>query len=182
MKAPKTNLHKSGFPPVATPGSCLLILGSMPGEKSLEKQEYYAHPRNLFWPFIAGLANEDVPIGYMQKQQLLARLNIALWDVCDTCIRQGSLDTAILEETPNKLDLFLDEHPSVRTIAFNGQKAASLYRKYCTPRDGITYLTLPSTSPANAGSNMDDKRKAWMGLKSRLKAIEPSSDSENKPG
>lgn len=168
MKAQKTPRQISGFPPVVPPLSRLLILGSMPGEKSLEQQEYYAHPRNLFWPFMAALNEEAVPGDYEQKKQLLSRLNIALWDVCATCIRQGSLDTAILQEVPNNIEQFLKSHPSIHTLVFNGQKAASLYRKYGKEERGLSYLTLPSTSPANAGISLEDKRKAWMDLKKRL--------------
>ncbi|MBL7713448.1 MAG: DNA-deoxyinosine glycosylase [Chitinophagaceae bacterium] len=169
MKLPQTALRQSGFPPLVHPGSRLLILGSMPGEKSLEQQEYYAHPRNFFWPFMAALAQETVPETYARKKALLERMNIALWDVCATCIRQGSLDTAILKEIPNELDRFLQEHPAVRAIAFNGQKAASLYRKYFALRDDITYRILPSTSPANAGISLENKKAAWMSLRDDLK-------------
>lgn len=170
MKFQKTALHKAGFPPLVEAGCRILILGSMPGEKSLEQQEYYAHPRNLFWPLIAALGHEEMPATYGQKKALLAGLNIALWDVCDACIRQGSLDTAIVQEIPNDLDRFLKEYPSIRTIAFNGRKAAALYRKYCTVHEGITYCTLPSTSPANAGIGLLDKRAAWLGLQKHLEA------------
>ena len=160
----KTPLHKTGFPPLVQPDSKLLILGSMPGEKSLAEQQYYAHPRNLFWPFVAALCDSSLPEHYEEKKTMMIQNKIALWDVCDACIRSGSLDTAILDEIPNKLDTLLERHPGIRSIAFNGQKAAALFRKYFEPRKGITYLTLPSTSPANAGISVDRKRAAWMGL------------------
>lgn len=168
MNKQRTSPQICGFPPLVQPGSRLLILGSMPGEKSLEQQEYYAHPRNLFWPFIAALADETAPQVYAQKKELLARLNIALWDVCDTCFRQGSLDTAIRQEVPNDISGLLQQHPAIRTLVFNGQKAAALYRKYFKQEDALAYLTLPSTSPANAGISLEDKRKAWLGLKGYL--------------
>ena len=161
----KTSAHKTGFPPLVQPHSKVLILGSMPGEKSLTEQQYYAHPRNLFWPFIAALSQHQVPKDYEEKKALLLHSNIALWDVCDACIRHGSLDTAIIQEIPNELNSLLDQYPNIRTIAFNGQKAATLFRKYFEHREGIAYLTLPSTSPANASISRDKKMDLWMGLR-----------------
>lgn len=160
----KSNQHKTGFPPLADPQSKLLILGSMPGEKSLSAQEYYAHPRNLFWRFIAGISQQPVPENYEEKKELLRTHHIALWDVCDACIREGSLDTAITDEIPNQLDLLLDEHPDIKTIAFNGQKSATLFHKYFRERSGYTYLTLPSSSPAHASMPLAKKMELWTGL------------------
>lgn len=160
----KTTFHKTGFPPLVQPDSKVLILGSMPGEKSLAEQQYYAHPRNFFWPFIAAVSNETLPKTYEEKKALLIRNKIALWDVCDACIRSGSLDTAIVDEIPNKLEQFLDRNSGIHTIAFNGKKAAALFHKYFTPRERYTYINLPSTSPANAGMGIEEKHALWMEL------------------
>lgn len=147
------------------PHSKLLILGSMPGEKSLSAKEYYAHPRNLFWRFIAAISRQPVPETYEEKKELLSTHHIAVWDVCDACIRESSLDTAIKDEIPNQLDLLLDEYPNIKTIAFNGQKSATLFHKYFRVRSGYTYLTLPSSSPAHASMPLAKKMELWMGLK-----------------
>jgi len=161
----RSALHKVGFPPLVHPDSRLLILGSMPGERSLAEQQYYAHPRNLFWTMIAARAGlSSAPDDYEARKALLQQLHIALWDVCDACIREGSLDTAILEEIPNRIDQLLELHPGIRTVAFNGQKAAALFRRYFKLKDGIRYITLPSTSPANAGVSLDRKKGQWMQL------------------
>lgn len=181
MTREKTSLHKSGFPPLVQADSRLLILGSMPGEKSLQEQQYYAHPRNLFWAFIAALSNNKIPVDYEAKKTLLIKSKIALWDVCDACIRTGSLDTAILNEIPNELDHLLDQYPDIKTIAFNGQKSAALFRKYFRKREGYTYITLPSTSPANAGIPIDKKREQWLSLDTALSgATHPRTNKNRK--
>lgn len=164
----KTIQYKSGFPPIIQADSKVMILGSMPGEKSLAEQQYYAHARNLFWPFMALLFNTNIPEHYEDKKSLLLSNKIAVWDVCDACVRQGSLDTAILDEIPNALDVLLEQYPNIKTIAFNGQKAASLFRKYFKQKAAIMYITLPSTSPANAGISIDKKKEMWMSLKEFL--------------
>ncbi len=87
--------------------------------------------------------------------------NIAIWDVCYSAVRKGSLDSAIKEEIPNKIDKLIVENPSISTIAFNGQKAAKLYDKYLPKFDKIDYITLLSTSPANAKYNFEDKLAEW---------------------
>ena len=91
--------------------------------------------------------------------------NIAIWDVCYSAVRKGSLDSAIKEEIPNKIDELIVENPSISTIAFNGQKAAKLYAKYFPKFDNINYITLLSTSPANAKYSFEEKLKDWSQIK-----------------
>ncbi len=91
--------------------------------------------------------------------------NIAIWDVCYSAVRKGSLDSAIKEEIPNKIDELIVENPSISTIAFNGQKAAKLYAKYFPEFDNINYITLLSTSPANAKYSFEEKLKDWSQIK-----------------
>lgn len=152
---------KSGFSPIAFKDSNVLVLGTMPGEQSLAKQEYYAHPRNLIWKIIASLVNEPIPDNYTDKKSLLQKTQVALWDVCDVCIREGSLDMAITNEVPNDLKAFLQKQKNIKTIAFNGGKAEALYDKYFKREPEYTYLSLPSSSPANAGISLDTKLKMW---------------------
>lgn len=137
------------FPPVIDETSETLILGSMPGVKSLEKQQYYAHPRNHFWPLLYSIF-DTVPIpDYDDRLQWLLTRRLALWDVLAYCQRQGSLDQSIREERPNDLRLLLQRHPRVRRVLFNGTKAFSSFRKHIgfSPVPGVEFRQLPSTSP-----------------------------------
>ena len=152
---------KSSFPPIANPDAEVLILGSLPGERSLELQEYYGHAQNKFWKLIAGVFGHELPLNYEEKLQLLNRSHIALWDVVHSAHRIGSLDTAILNEIPNDLETFIDIHPKLKIIAFNGRKAEALFNKYFKKRDGIDYVLLPSSSPANARVGLEKMVEVW---------------------
>ncbi len=133
----------------------------MPGKESLRLQQYYAHPRNLFWKLLCSLFNETLPSNYEKKLSLLDKNQIALWDVCDTAFRETSLDSDIKNESPNDIYRFIQTHPTLKTIAFNGQKAEKLYNKYFSRIDKINYYTLLSTSPANASFSFQDKLDNW---------------------
>lgn len=149
------------FPSLSNPNACILILGTMPGAMSLALNEYYGHPRNHFWKLIAKVFEESNPTEYHLKKEMLLRNNIAVWDVLQACERQGSLDSAIMKEVPNDFSQFLDQHPKIKLIAFNGQKAASFFKKYINLPDGYSFITLPSTSPANAGKSFEQKLSEW---------------------
>lgn len=142
---------KQGLPPLIHVNSTLLILGTMPGEQSLIRQEYYGHPRNLFWKLIAVVSGQREPQNYLEKVEMLKSGGIALWDVCGSCCRLGSLDSAIVDEIPNDLSVFLKEHDKIKTIAFNSRKAEVLFDTYFKRTSAYNYLSLPSSSPANAG-------------------------------
>lgn len=153
------------FPPVSAPDSKLLILGSMPGEASLAVNEYYAHPRNQFWPIITDILKRDRILSYPEKTGLLKENQIALWDVLEACQRKGSLDSNIQDETPNDFITFFAGHPKIKTICFNGGKAQSSFKKWVMPaladNDAYKFVLLPSTSPANASYNFEQKRHLW---------------------
>jgi hypoxanthine-DNA glycosylase len=149
------------FPSLSNPAAKVLLLGTMPGETSLAVSEYYGHPRNNFWKLLAYIFEEEFPTTYDEKKELLRRNGIAVWDVLQACERQGSLDSAIMKEVPNDFTSFLDEHPNIKLIAFNGQKAASFFKKYVKIGQDCTFITLPSTSPANAGKSFEEKLKEW---------------------
>lgn len=155
------NHLKTSFPPILNLNATILILGSMPGDMSLELQEYYGHPRNRFWKVISAITSMAITNSYEDKKQLLHQSNIALWDVVQQATRKGSLDTAIKNEKPNELDRFLEQHKQLHTIAFNGKKAEALFDKYFTRRATIKYFSLPSTSPANAGIDFEGICKLW---------------------
>ena len=146
----------TGFDPVANSQAHLLILGSMPSVQSLAAGQYYATARNRFWPLMGNLLGFDPALPYGHRLDKLTGSGIALWDVLQSCDREGSLDASIVESTevPNEFEEFFKTHPHVRAVAFNGQKAAKSFEKrvaLSTPvRDQVDFLGLPSTSPANA--------------------------------
>ena len=124
--------HNTGFPPVARKDATRLILGSMPGIRSLEANQYYAHPRNTFWPIICKLFNAKEDLNYPQRKQLLIDHRIALWDVLKSCYRKGSLDSNIDHGTieANDFNTFLKKHKQIKIIFFNGGEAEKLFKKY----------------------------------------------------
>lgn len=143
----------------------LLVLGSFPGERSLLDRQYYAHPRNAFWPLMGELLGFDPDLAYEARVEALNAAGIGLWDVLQGCRRRGSLDSAIRDARPNPLPRLVAASPALRAIAFNGSAAANLFRRHVKAVDPrIALHTLPSTSPANAGLPREGKRAAWRGL------------------
>jgi hypoxanthine-DNA glycosylase len=155
-----TDYTKTSFEPISNTATEILILGSMPGDKSLELSEYYGHPRNRFWMTVASITVHPLPTSYSEKISLLLQSNIGLWDVAHTASRKGSLDSAIKDEEPNDIDSFIANHRNLKVICFNGIKAQSLYDKYFKRQNGINYFLLSSTSPAN--TSFDAER--WKGV------------------
>ena len=152
------------FPAVARSDAKILILGSMPSRESLDASQYYAHPRNLFWPIIGQLTGAIPTLPYEQRLFLLQKSNIAMWDVLKTCVRAGSLDNNITDEVPNDLASFLKNHPKIRKICFNGKKAEESFGTHFPElRANRTYrfLALPSTSPAHASLTYEQKLESW---------------------
>lgn len=139
----------------------------MPGAESLRQQQYYAHPRNLFWDIMGELFGAGREQPYERRLAILRKERVALWDVAHTCRRQGSLDSNITEAKANDLPSLFKTAPKIHTIFFNGQKAAELFRKLAQPELDREFRleTLPSTSPANASITKNDKVKAWNQLK-----------------
>lgn len=149
------------FPSLSNPEATVLLLGTMPGVQSLVRNQYYGHPQNNFWRLVAAVFDEEVPTDYSQKKEMLLRNKIAVWDVLQACERLGSLDSAIVKEVPNDFTSFLDEHPNITLIAFNGQKAAAFFKKHVRLNRDYRLVTLPSTSPANAGKTFEQKLEEW---------------------
>ncbi|SDZ15390.1 DNA-deoxyinosine glycosylase [Tindallia californiensis] len=152
---------KTSFAPISNKDTTILILGSMPGDKSLELGEYYGHPRNRFWKIIAIITGNELPLTYSEKKAMLLRSTIGVWDVAHKAKRKGSLDSAIKDDEPNDLESFMAEHRHLKVIGFNGKKAESLYDKYFDRKSGINYFSLPSTSPANAGIDFESICNKW---------------------
>jgi len=149
------------FPPVVGRNPRVLVLGTMPGAESLRRNEYYANPRNSFWKIAYSLFEKEPQAEYNDKLEFLKQSGIALWDVCQRVKRKGSLDSDITNEIPNDLKGFVAKYPSIEVIAFNGQKAASVFHKHFDMLENIRLVTLPSTSPANASYTFEDKLRDW---------------------
>ena len=152
------------FAPSIDYNSCILILGSMPGVKSLEEQQYYAHPQNRFWEVMASICNEPKlhEFDYDLKLKTLLKNNIALWDTIKSCKRDGSLDSDIQNETPNDIRKLLKKYPNIKTICLNGNKSYSAFKKYFPELlDKYTCYKMPSTSLANARYNLNTLIKEW---------------------
>ncbi|MFN3304632.1 MAG: DNA-deoxyinosine glycosylase [Roseateles sp.] len=151
-----------GLAPVWDARARLLVLGSFPGAASLQAAQYYAHPRNAFWPVMAALlAVEALPaMAYEARLQALRDGGVALWDAVAECRRQGSLDTAIEAAAPSDLAGLVARLPALRAIACNGA-LAHRQTLLALPSPGVPVLRLPSTSPAHAGLRLADKIAAW---------------------
>ena len=158
-------MYTKSFLPIIGKNPKVLILGTLPSKKSLELQQYYGHPRNAFWRILFPLFSKEFSSNYDNRKSLAIENNIAIWDVCFTAIRKGSMDSAIKEESPNKINELIEINPSISTIAFNGQKAAKLYDKYFPKFDNRNYITQLSTSPANAKYSFEEKLKDWSQIK-----------------
>ena len=159
------------FPPVASPDALVCILGSMPGKASLTADQYYAHPRNAFWPIIEAVLGVPCSLPYQERIVLLKMCRVALWDVLGSCVRTGSLDSNIDESSivPNDFNMFFAVHSRIRTLFFNGTKAESVYRRDVLPAlsersRSLRLIRLPSTSPAHAGMAFEKKKEVWRSI------------------
>lgn len=150
----------TGLGPVIAPHTRLVVLGSFPGARSLAEQQYYAHPRNHFWPILSALWEIDLrSMPYQQRLAELLQRDLGLWDVYAGCRREGSLDSAIEDARPNDLAGLLRQAPGLRGIAHNGGESARSMR--VTGALGLPVWRLPSTSPANASWSFERKLAAW---------------------
>lgn len=159
--AKKELSYKTSFPPISDPKTEVLILGTLPGDRSLESGEYFAHPRNRFWKIISAITNNPLPQNYSEKVELLYRTRIGVWNVLHKARRKGSLDTAIQNEVPNDLPRFISGHGNLKVIAFDGLKAAAFYDKHFSRRSDLKYICLPGCSPANARFNLESLCHRW---------------------
>jgi hypoxanthine-DNA glycosylase len=158
----------SGFAPLAGAQVRLVILGSLPGRASLAAGQYYAQPRNAFWPLMGALFDAGPAVAYPERVQRLVRQGIAVWDVCAAARRAGSLDAAIDRSSVrvNDFAAFFAARGDILQLAFNGLAAAELYRRRVLPGLGSRWaalprLTLPSTSPAHAAMPFAEKLRRW---------------------
>lgn len=157
---------KTGLPPSVDPQTRVLILGSLPGDRSLNMQEYYAHRSNAFW-WLAGelLGEAMVGLPYTKRLDLLRSHHVGLWDVIASGRRSGSLDAAIRHAVPRNILAFSEGLPELRAIAFNGTTAARLGRRQLIgSEDRWDLIDLPSSSAANAGVSRSAKLDQWRAI------------------
>ena len=158
------------FEPVIGRQPKVIILGSMPGVASLEAAQYYAHPRNAFWPIMGQLFDIDHHASYPSRIRQLQRLPLILWDSLKSCHRPGSLDADIADNSAvaNDFPDLLRRYPDIRAIVCNGATSEKYFRKLALPAlpqpHAFDLLRMPSTSPANAGMNFEQKLAAWRRL------------------
>jgi hypoxanthine-DNA glycosylase len=155
---------KRSFPPVADGRTRLLVLGSLPGEQSLARRQYYANPRNQFWRLIGAVVGADlVPLAYEARLQALLAAGIGLWDTVGSATRRGSLDGAIRLDRANDLASLAASLPALRAVGFNGGKSAALGLPQLAARTDLALVPLPSSSPAYTRP-FEEKLAEWMRL------------------
>ena len=152
---------KIAFAPVVDADTRLLILGSLPGDASLKAAQYYAHPRNAFWPLIGGMLGEDLTaLPYDRRLQRLLARGVGLWDVIASAERSGSLDAAIRSAEAADLRGLVAGLPALRAVAFNGGLSARMGRRILADLPSVRLIDLPSSSPAHARP-LAHKAQAW---------------------
>jgi hypoxanthine-DNA glycosylase len=167
--APAVPPTVASFPPQVGSGCRLLVLGTVPSLRSLAMRQSYAHPHNLFWPFMGVLYGAGPELAYAERIARLHAAGVGIWDVLERCERPGSLDSSIVaaSEVPNDIPRLLDEHPTIAAVALNGAKAHEVFRRRIAPaidpqrRAALEVLALPSTSPANASIPRAEKLERW---------------------
>jgi TDG/mug DNA glycosylase family protein len=161
-----------GFPPIVSAKAKILILGSMPSETSLLRQQYYGHARNAFWPIMSVLFDFDPELGYQLRKNILMENHVAVWDVLQSCSRPGSLDSNIEMESIriNDFARFFAGYKLIKRVFFNGKMAEKVYQQRVQPVlyphfNYLEYQSLPSTSPAYASLTLEQKLEAWKVIK-----------------
>ena len=159
---------KRSFAAVVDARTRVLVLGSLPGERSLAEQRYYAHPQNRFWTLIGAVVGEDLAaVDYGERLERLKAHRIGLWDVVASARREGSLDSAIRDHAVNDLAELMADLPDLRAVAFNGQASAAMARRQRIDFGSRALIVLPSSSPAYTAP-LAQKQAAWMQLQEWL--------------
>jgi hypoxanthine-DNA glycosylase len=167
--------RKAAFGAHADDHTRVLICGSLPGDRSLAEQRYYAHPRNQFWKLTEAIVGGDLAsVAYSERIARLVAAGIGLWDVVKSAHRTGSGDAAIRDLEPNLLGSFAESLPSLRAIAFNGGTAAAIGRRQMST-DRFALIDLPSSSAAFAAMPLAEKSARWLVLREFLDARLPAS-------
>jgi len=157
------------FPPVTSPDTRLLVLGSLPGAVSLARQRYYAHPQNQFWRLIGAVIGRDLAaLDYDARLAALLEAGIGLWDTVAAATRKGSLDSDIRLHEASDLAALAATLPQLSAVAFNGGTSAKIGRRQLAGVAGLDLVDLPSSSPAYASLPFERKREAWLALRAYL--------------
>lgn len=153
----------TGLAPVIDAQTRILVLGSFPGAASLAAQQYYAHPRNQFWPLISAVIKEDLAgLPYEERLPRLLAHRVGLWDVLAGCEREGSLDSAIRKPAANDFERLRALCPELETVGFNGQASGKFAPQF--EQAGYRTVVLPSSSPAHMAMNFEQKLAVWRQL------------------
>jgi hypoxanthine-DNA glycosylase len=152
---------KAAFKPIEDNTSKILILGTMPGERSIRLQQYYGHAGNQFWKIMFNLLNVAFTDDYNKRIELLLKSRIALWDVLSHCDGAGSSDSNIKNEIPNDFRVFYKSHPGIKNVFLTSKKAEKFYNKYVGKDEQRRYHLLPSPSRANTWKTFEMKVKEW---------------------
>ncbi len=154
------------FSPVYDTNSEILVLGSFPSVKSREEGFYYGHPRNRFWKVMSAICNRVEPQTIEEKKKMLLENHIAIWDVIDSCDIKGSSDSSIKNVVPADIAGLL-EKTQINKIFANGKTAGRLYEKFVKDNVGMDITVLPSTSPANAASSLEQLIESWRSIRKK---------------
>ena len=162
---PASGERLHGLPPVVDARTRVLILGSFPGARSLAEQRYYAHPHNQFWRLLhmnlaAAPAESAVPADYAERLHAMRAWGVGVWDVYASCLRAGSLDSAIREPQLNDFVALARSLPQLAGIAFNGGESWKHHGLVQAQLD-LPMWRLPSSSPAHASWTVQRKAEAW---------------------
>lgn len=177
MKINKTSDRLCAFPPIIGQKPGILILGTMPGVRSLQEQQYYAHPQNQFWRIMGDIYGAGPDLPYEERLEILKNKGVAVWDVLQSCIREGSMDSDIRHATPNDFKAFFREYPAIRLVVFDSAKAEEIFQKTQGDFPLIRFCRVPSPSPAHARLRYAEKLTLWREALTLSKASPVSSRS-----
>jgi hypoxanthine-DNA glycosylase len=162
-------LREKGLLPIISKNSRILILGSFPSEQSLFKEQYYANPTNQFWEILFNIYNKPFHPEYKDKTDFILESRFALWDVIESCIRDGSTDKKIKSEVVNDFDQLFTNFPNVTHLFFNGKHAFKFFVKHYSKANKFGFsLCLPSTSRLNTHLTIDQKIEKWRIINSNI--------------
>jgi TDG/mug DNA glycosylase family protein len=161
MSEIKPDKHLCAFPPIIGNNPHTLILGTMPGVRSLELQKYYAHPQNQFWKFMGDIYGASPDLPYEERCTILIKQGIAVWDVLQSCVRPGSMDSDIKQAITNDFAVFFLEYPTIKKVVFDSAKAEEIFIKTQKNFSDIEFHRVPSPSPAHARMSYSEKLTRW---------------------
>lgn len=152
------------FPPLVGKDPKVLILGTMPGRVSLEKNQYYAHPQNQFWRLLGAVLGLDMKaMDYDKRVKACEKNGVALWEVYASCEREGSLDSDIVDPEPAAVPQLLRDNKTIRAVFCNGGTSWRAFQRHFAESlpSGVEAFGLPSSSPAHAGRTFEQKLEHW---------------------